>query len=132
MKENVAEIEMLDLGAEEWEEIEKCQTANRYDFPAVSIGKNVIYFNSKTIPFTKDAKCVKYKMSTDYILIEFLRTTADKAAFALYWDKNKGETYGLRSVFPANMKCRAVREGTYKLYRSGNRFAIKRWESLED
>ena len=130
MKENIAEIEMLDLDAEEWEEIEKCQTANRYDLPAVSIGKNVIYFNAKTIPLAKDAKCVKYKMSTDYILIEFLRNE-ERDAFALYWDKNKAEIYGLRSVFPANMKCRAVREGAYKLYRSGNRFAIKRWESLE-
>lgn len=131
MKENVAEIEMLDLGAEEWEEIEKCQSANRYDFPTVSIGKNIIYFNVKAVPLAKGTKYVKYKMSTNYILIEFTRNE-EKDAFTLYWDKNKTEIYGLRSVFPANMKCRAVREGVYKLYRSGNRFAIKRWESIED
>ena len=122
----IDELESIDLDLEDFETIEK-GNFNRIDYPAVRINKRHIYYNKMSIPFLKDAKSIKYRMSKDYILIETYREKAE-GAFAVNPMFNKNTLYGLATAFPAKMNNRGIADGYYKLYKSGNRFAIKRYE----
>ena len=123
MNNNFDVFEELDLDGEELEQISK-KFGTLFNFPAIHIGNDVIYYNIASRSIVP--KYIKWFTTHEYII--GLPTTKD--------DKNgykvRADQYTTFSSFPAEIRdVKKVKPGYYKLYKYKDGFAFKRYEQCE-
>lgn len=120
------EFESLELDGLEFDEIEKAKGGAKYEFPTITLGEYTLYFNAAFSKFFEDVEYVKFKASTEYVLIEPAKKR-DRSTFRVNrW------THAMRgTAYPANLKEKKIKRGIYKIYRYKDGFAFKRYEPLE-
>ena len=112
------ELELLDF-SEEFEAIEK--RLNCYDFPALYVGEKRIYFNKSAARFLEGTEALRFYTSTNYVVMK----------------PDKKGNYASFSVIkhsvchPVALQSKKVQYGWYKLYRTKDGFAFKRYEQLQ-
>ena len=122
-------MEELNISLDELEEIEKFLRSPKFNFPAITVGKERIYFNRSCAPFLKDA--VKWFASTDYI-VGVPAKRSGKNSFAIT-NKKIGDCLFYSATFPVALKMeKKLQPGCYKLYKYKDGFAFKRYEPIAE
>ena len=118
------ELEIIDLDGLEFEEIEKA--VSEYPFPTITLSSPNLFFNRAAGKYLKDVQFVKFRTSTEYVVIV---PTEEKTKTAF---KLGTYTNGAKAIaYPANLKGCKIKRGVYKLYKYKDGFAFKRYEPLK-
>lgn len=119
------DLEELQLD-EELEDIFRCQTGFRFDFPVISVGGHHMYFNSISSDLIKDVKYVTIQTSPSYVIIRPAARLSTNA-FTL----TNTNTSVRAVVIPASLEEKKLKKAVYKLYKYKDGWAFKRYEPIE-
>lgn len=112
----------LEINPEELEIIENRMAV--FDFPAIHLGKQHIYFNAKAFPYIPEY--IKWYASPEYI-IGLPAIGKSKYSFKTRITSE----FTRATTFPIRMKKeKCVKSGFYKLYKYKNGIAFKRYEQI--
>ena len=118
------EFEDLEILEDELEVVEK--NFLKLNFPAVHVGKHVMYFNviaKKVVP-----EWIEWHTTPDYIV----GLPTDAKNKNSYHSRLSNRCNGLLTTFPSKLKTeKALQCGVYKIYRYKDGFAFKRYEKIK-
>ena len=100
---------------------------NRYDFPTVAVGPGQMHMNKAFGELLKDVNFLTICTSPKYIVFKPAKYSSS-SSYAL--GKPKGYD-GRVMIIPTALREKKPARGTFKVYKFGDGWAIKRYEPME-
>ena len=123
------ELEMLDLGDVELEEVERGILGGRRPFPTVTVGTACLYFNAEFIKmFGKNNAKFKFYTTPKYVIIA---EAGKEDIHSFSFHVREGRNFA-NVRYPSGLQEKKLQRGTYKLYKCKQGFAFDRYEPLKE